>query len=671
MAEKRFSKAELETALRNAHAAGDIAAAQRIAAALSSTQGEGAPPIPQPMATTAPQEPPGMLEGVARAGAQGLTFGFSDELAGALAAGAAMMPGGVSPGDAYTMRRDLERQRLEEFAEEHPWVALASEAGGGLLTGVGAGAAAARAIPALGKTLARLPWYSRIPATGAAGATGGAASGALTGAGQAPTMADVPAYAARGAGLGAAIGGPLAMAGSAIGSGIRGGRELFRRTSDPEVVAARQMQRAAQRSGLGQEGALERAQAMGPSGTLADVSEAHRELLESAAHQPGAARDMAMDALTKRSVKQADELLEQLGPGQRNATLRSIKSFRKNQASPVYNQAFDEGVPHTDTLEQLFQDIDELSPGLWTKAKRFGLADLRNRGSNLGEEALEMNARPSLRGWQYIQRRLRSEADRAYKAGDADEGNIIRATHARLMHELDSLNPTFKEARRMWSGTKQFEDMMKSSDRFMTMPADDFEDVVMGLSSVDREAVKVGAIQAIQNRIQQGQFTQDVARFFRTPAMQKKMRLLFDDQKEFIDFQNRLRASTQGQRTYDKVRGGSDTARREAAKEVMNDWIGVAMDMAADAATGAPLASPNTLARMAMRSVGKLGPLRQEESRAELAKQLLEQDPVRRSMQRLTNEALLAPRPVDPAEALRPFIFSAGVPAALPYGRTR
>lgn len=87
--------------------------------------------------------------GVARTAAQGATFGFSDELAGAGKFISALAPGGRpigEAGQAYKEGRDAARENLAQFREDHSKTAFAAEALGGLATGIAVpGLLAARA----------------------------------------------------------------------------------------------------------------------------------------------------------------------------------------------------------------------------------------------------------------------------------------------------------------------------------------------------------------------------------------------------------------------------------------------------------------------------------------------------------------------------------------------
>lgn len=139
-----------------------------------------------------------------RAARQGVSLGFSDELAG-LGAGAKALFTDEAVGDAYTRARDLERARLRQFSEEQPAASTLGQVGGGLLTSVipvGRAAQAPSLLSQLGRT------FGTGAATGAAagfGAGEGSAEqqlestgkGALIGGSVAPVAAGVAAGASR------------------------------------------------------------------------------------------------------------------------------------------------------------------------------------------------------------------------------------------------------------------------------------------------------------------------------------------------------------------------------------------------------------------------------------------------------------------------------------------
>lgn len=144
----------------------------------------GAPPAPA--AAPAPAEiqidpgsvqlpePPSILESAGRGALQGASFGFADEIAGAI--------GAATSKKTYTEARDESRAAYERAKEENPKAYLAGEVGGGLASALAPGAL-------LGKAA-------------------GAGAAAIEGAEAAPTIGRL---ALRGAASGAAYGGAQAL----------------------------------------------------------------------------------------------------------------------------------------------------------------------------------------------------------------------------------------------------------------------------------------------------------------------------------------------------------------------------------------------------------------------------------------------------------------------------
>lgn len=609
---------------------------------------------------------------------QGATLGFGDEMRGALGATLDVAFGPYTMdefGERYRVSRDAEREAYARYREEHPGRAIAGELLGGAAVGIPTGGAALATAPgrAVAANVAARGLPGRLAATSALGAAGGATGGAISGIGEAETLADAPGAAAQGAILGGAAGGLFGPAAELVAAPVRAGANMLRRAYDPQRVATRSLERAAERSGMTLAEARDVARTMGPDATLADVSPAFREALETTTQQPGAARELAERQLRRRSERQASQLIGDLGPGRKYETLDTLAEARRTDASPVYEEAFEAGVPHTSELEEIFEAAEDFAPGLWQQAKRFGRREAGERGQRITEEMLEDQAgRPSLRGWQFMQRRLRGMADRAFRAGDADEGRVIAGLRDRLLGELDRLSPKFKQARGMWADSKSFEDAIEGASRFMTQPAATFERFAKGLSKIDREGMRIGAIQAIEDAVERGGLTHDATKKFRTTAMGRKMRMLFDRDDEFADFVNRLQTLTRQQQTYNAVVGQSATARRLAAQEDAQSWVQQVMDAGTEMlTTGVPTTAPSILSRAA-RTVGERvpTPTSREAAREATARMLLETDPRARVMGQLSGQAALrAPLPGPTAAgAGRPIVLGGALGTALGTG---
>lgn len=139
------------------------------------------------------RERPGVGMGMLRAGLQGATFGFGDELA---AAAAAATGGGGTFGQRYDQYVAREREDLERFREDQPVLAYGTEMAGAIPT-------AAVPLGAVGRAAQAGRLGTRMAASGAVGAGQGGVYGFGAGEGD---LGDRAAEAARGAALGGVVG---------------------------------------------------------------------------------------------------------------------------------------------------------------------------------------------------------------------------------------------------------------------------------------------------------------------------------------------------------------------------------------------------------------------------------------------------------------------------------
>jgi hypothetical protein len=547
-------------------------------------------------------------------------------------------------------------------------------------TGLITGGAAAASAPgrALAARIAGQGLPGRMATASGVGAGVGAVEGGISGAGYAPTLADVPEQAMTGAAIGGAAGGLLGPAAEAAMS-ARQIPGVVRRMFDPDYQVARQVG-----TDIGSAGAAPTVREMQeiqkremmrrvPGGMLADANEQTRERLEHIANMPGPAREKILRKLTERSRKQAQLMTQTIGRGQKFETLEQLAEIRAKKAKPLYERADRLGVPHTREFEELFNEVEEFIPGAWKEAIRFGRQDLRNQGKDVPLLNPKTD-RPTLRGWHYMKMYLddvignkRTEGRKAF------QGKTVEGLRSRILEEMDSKSPTYKRARNLWAGTKRFEELMGSADNFMTMKGDEFVNTVKKLSESELEAVRVGAVQSIQDRIEKGQWTHDHSKFFRTVAMEKKMRALFRNPKRFSEFMNRIKVAGEQQRTFDAARGNSATARRLAMQQENEDWVSVLMGTAEAVMTGNPASSSGMInvAKAAAKKAREYGQRvgSKDDVRSAIADVLTEQDPALQAAAiRQMEEALLQAQPQPLQQPLVPGLLGGMIAAPVAGG---
>lgn len=143
---------------------------------------------------------------------QGTTFGFADEMRGAVQGGLAALQGGDF-GSTYNQTVDESRNALAHERKVNPWGSVAAEVAGAIPTGMGVGGQLA----GKGATLA-----GRM----ASGAGVGFGQGALYGAGSSEgNLADRGKGALLGGALGGVVGGAIPLASNAIAQAVQKGQQ--------------------------------------------------------------------------------------------------------------------------------------------------------------------------------------------------------------------------------------------------------------------------------------------------------------------------------------------------------------------------------------------------------------------------------------------------------------
>jgi hypothetical protein len=265
-------------------------------------------------APSTPAEPWGLLDSTAN----GILFGFADNVAAAISAGvpgAARRPAGATYGERYAKALSAVRAGKRQYEEAHGGRALAGEIVGGVLPAVASGGASlVGLVPEAGSAAGTVARVGSALARGGARAAEGAAYGALAGAGNADGRA-VGTATGMGAGVGAAVG----LAAPPIVSGAA------RLLEAPATRAARLVARGLERAGTSVEGVVNtitRPLSTGPrvpiasypGEVLADMGgDQLRRLADYVGMKPSAGSERLVDFLERRALGRGQRLNEAAG----------------------------------------------------------------------------------------------------------------------------------------------------------------------------------------------------------------------------------------------------------------------------------------------------------------------------------------------------------------------
>lgn len=456
---------ELETALRNADAAGDVDAARQLAAEFARVRGsqQDYPKVGYGEAVT---------EGIKR----GLTANWSDELAGVKAAsglpewardplglpvGAARLgydylTGGTSATDLYEQEREKTRALSRATQQQYPITSTISELGGAALVPAGGAARGAT----LGGRMAT-------------GAIAGGAYGALSGAGEGTT----PGQRATGAAIGGAVGTAVGAAAPPVVEGIiQAGRVVgapvinaVRGVVDPTGEAARRTTRAIEHDLRVDPGATTRLNpaeyGATPDARIIDIGgETTRALARSSANTSPPGRHILNDTIDPRFEGQVPRITQWMRGAfnfpNADAQQQAIDQTRRAVNNTAYARAYRDGAQGvwSPELERL-AGSDAVSSAMQAASKSArdeaivgGYGAMNPRITFTPDGRIQFNRGPNgvptypdLQYWDLVRREL---SDAAQRAGYGTSEARRLSTFANAMNaELDRIVPSYQQAR--------------------------------------------------------------------------------------------------------------------------------------------------------------------------------------------------------------------------------
>lgn len=552
---------------------------------------------------------PSTMEAVGRGAAQGLTAGFSDELAGLAEAGGAKQgePWGLghiiygaykylsNNPDAvklYNTAVTRERKANEAASDAHPVAYGGSQVAGSVASML---AAAPEAAPTM---LGR--------AAQAAGV--GAGYGALSGAGTGEEAEGKLIGAGTGVVTGALTGGlvsPLAEGVSAgLGAVTARGVNAVRSAFDPDGEAARRIIVAAQRD-LGAQGrplAPDELQAAHDANiplVLMDAGgETTRALARSAANTSPEARSALSTFVNDRFETQAPRaaaFVNQLvgGAGDVGATTEALQTAARAANRPAYRAAYQDGSgglwsPELERLTSspaVVQAMKGAAENGQTRAVADGFGGF-NPGVNVtpdGRVIFNQGPKgvptyPDLQFWDYTYRNLRDAGQAAIRAGRTSEGGAIANVAGQLRDELDDMVPSFAAARQGAAGFFGAQDALEAGQTFATsrMANADAQRAVNAMNPAERQLFMRGYASQLINRINESGDSRNVANVFgNSPADRQRAVIALGP-----DRANQLEAYVRAERILDMgrgaVQGNSTTARQLAELGLAGGAYGVA-----------------------------------------------------------------------------------------------
>ncbi|WP_353246848.1 hypothetical protein [Limnohabitans sp.] len=580
---------------------------------------------------------------------QGPTFGFLDELAGAVTAPFTAMQQNIPLGQAYQQGRDIVRGQTESFEAERPFTAAGAQLAASLpVSLVGLPAQAGRMmLPTLQRTAPSIAptvqaagrYLTGAPATGqvlglgqrtAQAGAAGAGYGFVGGLGSstADNPLDVLSDAATSAVFGSALGATTQPAQSILGAV---GRQATARMS-PSAASTQAQQQVAQAlirdvpEPLDPGTALSRAQArllkLGPEARIADVGgQSTFNLLDVQATLPGTTPNAVARAIRERQVGAGPRLMtasdQTLGTQGAQFT-QSIDNFnlqRFNESRPYYAVVDSSSIPVDNNLIGLLKKSGNL--------KR-DAEDLyrKQTGMDIDLSALKYGEQVPMNVLDTLKQTLFDKARAARQAGNTNDALATDKIRVDLIDLLTNKSPkiggqsAYGLAMKTYAGPSQ---MMEAADIGRQVMRGDILDVqqaTKGMSQSEIDAYRIGVLQALRQQTGTEGGRTSLLKFYKEPATQDRLKAAFgNDYKAFS-----AAVLREGQlKKFEAAGRGSQTAARLAGEADLD--VAPLGQAVSAAASGNPLAIVTAATNLARQAKTP------EAVRNEIGRILLSRDP--------------------------------------------
>jgi len=532
--------------------------------------------------------------GPVKSALQGLSFGFSDEAEAGIKA--------LLGKGSYEQNLASLQLAKEQFEQESPGVAMASEIAGAIPTAVLGGAGAFRAAQMLGQRVPRVAQAisPRVTGLGGAAVGGGVASG-VTGAGTAEPGQRM-AGAAAAAPIGAALGPAVRVAPQAVSAipGVRQGLDIGREvlskipgvdiTTDFARRADVKLLQALQQDGFSPDQIAARIQAIKQSGykpeTIIEVGgESTRRLADGVAQYPGASQ-AARELATERGAGQMQRVVTDFREAFRVNTdamdlAEDIIKERDRLSKPLYQQAYREGGVISDDRFMGFMKIPQFKDA-YARAKRIAALD----GIDLPEKAtdIEKVGGFDLMTLDYIKRGLDDVLFTGKQPGSGigkTELGKLKERRNEFVALIDEAGPaSYKQARQAFAGPTEVLEAIENGKKFANVDARQLQRQFASLTPAEQEGFKVGVFDAIRTNVNKGADGRDVlSRVWSSPEKRDQIRVFLGDDT-YNQLTTQLGREKLIRETDVKLTGGSPTQPRQLAQREFEAEEGVVPLMA-------------------------------------------------------------------------------------------
>lgn len=511
------------------------------------------------------QQASGPLQGLLSA-LQGPTFGFADELLGALAAPGKALVTGTPLADNYREMRDFARGAADAQQQQNPIMTTATRLAAGAPTML---LGPSGPVASMGQAAAR--------AGGMGAVTGGVAG---LGSSEAETLGGMALDAGKGAALSAALGAGAVPVQRGMGAGWENvaGRvsesaaAKYAKQKVAEAMLRDARGKLAQNSApaaMGQASA--RLTQLGDEARLVDAAgDNTRSLLDTLAILPGQTKPAVADAIRTRQAGRADRMIgaaeRSLGTGGDRAAdvVADLVQTRAQAATPLYGRLHQMAVQADGELADILNAAEALGAGKVAK----DIATARQMPYTLSADQWNANAgNLSMRDLDHVKQGL----DQLIKNQTKPDGSItplggaIQELRVKMLAKLDGATQGFyKRARDAFAGPSALMESVDRGRRFLTQDDAATRAVLSGLSASEQEAFRLGAFEALRNKLGRPGGQTEVLGMWKDKILREKLQTIFPNERAFREFAATA-AGEARMKGLESVGRGSQTAGRQFA----------------------------------------------------------------------------------------------------------
>jgi hypothetical protein len=573
---------------------------------------------------------------VLRSAAQGVTFGFADELE------AALRSGSISGSDYERIRNQL-REQQKQFGYDYPFVSGSSEIGGAITAPFAGMKMLGRSAPAVQEAITGTTTMGQIGRGTAMGAT----TGALTGVGTAEE--DIGRQAAASGVVGGVLGGFLPI-GVKYSTGIIKNILTASGIGDQPTAASKLIANALQKDKISADEAqailLEMDRIGVPRPVLADISKSMQDLAYSSYVIPSSQKAETARFLESRLIDQPSDivkgLVDRAGLGKNVNGYEYLTFLAENQqkaAAAKYPKAYNVSIDARDFRK--YVDRPVFAEAYQEAQRRAGVY-----GQNL--PALEQ-----IRNAQFVPtnvlHQIKIGLDRVVESNTdkitgkvSSYGRDVASVRKEFNDLIKEKNPEYARANKEFADNERIKSSFETGQKYQSLDYKEALDKLKKMNDSEKEAFRLGMMADVNSRLENfkgGDFSRQI---FKSDKQKSLMRYAFTDSKKYDEFISYVDALANQSKTAKGLMGGSQTGERLAISESSGKAAQLAQTYATSGLTGAAL---DLLRQGAARTKGI-----SSETASELQKRLFNADP----MEQAAIIAELKARKTRPPTALTP-----------------